>query len=317
MTAPADTAARPLGFGRDWQRYRPVRWLVVALFGVMGAVAVQGDWAESALAAAFFGALGWLVAALSYPLFWLLCRLSEALQTRWPQLAASAIPAGGSSADAAAPWRAAAARSHGVRAADVGGAFAANLGPGVRLQPPDVPASPAPDTAVKVLPGVRWLAGEMQTWREALRQRLQEPSAEAGVWTSYDEAAGALQWGVRPAIQRLAAALSALSEAALAAPADGPMPVHQAALFEAALWHWADISQGLRARRFAGDPVGTGRLHAIVQTLDARLLRALDAYIDLSHRPKAVLPYANIQGQVLMEVDFDCAAEVRAFAEWA
>lgn len=188
------------------------------------------------------------------------------------------------------------------------------LGPGVRML---TPANRPPEhvDTVTIQPGVRWLAEQMRPWRERLNQR--EPPFRRKPWSSYEEAAAALEHAVRPAVQGLARELTALSTAAYEVKAGEAMPETAAARFAATLEHWLTVRAALAQRTFAQDPLGDGRFDAILAALDARLDQTFAAYIRLVEYPWEALRWADANGQVSITVDFDCQREVKDFADWA
>ncbi len=290
---------RTTSFSSLWPDYRPWALGFAALIGLIGFFVSEGL-GESLFVALGMGLIGFLIMLLAYPLYWLIHEAVEYMASLWP---ARPSPLG------KAMVREYVSRATLPDAAD--GAF----GPGVRVAPPVSTARPEPNAKIGVLPGVRWLAERMSVWRDGFARR--EVAGYTRSWRSVDEAAAALEHGVRPAIQRLARELVALAEAANAVKEGEAMPEREAAKFEAALEHWQEVSGALRARCFPNDYFGDQRLRAILDALDDRLARTFEAYIRLANHPGDALRWGDAQGMVTVNVDFDCREEVEAFARWA
>ncbi len=290
---------RTTSFSSLWPDYRPWAYGFAALIGLIGFFVTEGL-GESLLVALGMGLIGFLIMLLAYPLFWLIHEAVEYVASLWPVRPS--------------PLGKAMVRKY-VSRATLPDAASGAFGPGVRVTPPGTTASPEPGASITVRSGVRWLAERMSVWRDAFAQR--EAPTYSPPWRSYDEAAAALEHGVRPAIQRLARELATLSEAANAVKEGEAMPEREAAKFEAALEHWQEVSGALRARHFPNDYFGDQRLRAILDTLDDRLARTFAAYIRLANHPGDALRWGDAQGIVTVNVDFDCREEVEAFARWA
>jgi|GEM_PF-4422903 len=288
------------GFLRDWPRYRIVFWLLVLAIATLGLFVANDGWGERLAALLLFGLFGMLFAALGYPFFWLLCRLADWLDRvvptveppRWPIRPAGPAPM--------------------LRKPQQESEF----GAGVAIVRPASRPKPEKEAKIFVRPGVRWLAGKMAVWREQIGRRAALP--RLAPWQSADEAAGALDAAVRPAIQRLARELQALAEICMMHETPGEDCERAALRFEAALEYWLELGKELRRRSFPHHAwMGERKFHAILDCLDARLRRCFDAYIRFAEHPFDAIRHADASGTVELKVDFDCASEVEEFARWA
>jgi hypothetical protein len=304
------------GFLRDWPRYRPIFWIIAAGFGLLGALAIDAGWGERLLAWVVFSLLGALLAMAFYPVFWGLCRITEALDARipkvappqWPKLPELRWPTLPKPSAAKPVFSGTRPRARPTPPARY------RTDEGVRVVPPARTAQVGPEDRVGLSPGVAWLAERMAAWRARLAQGPGWPRGKA--WNSVEEAAVALKVAVIPAIRRLGRTLNALSEAAANAPSIEAE--REAAHFEAALEHWLETGAELRARRFPpGFETGWPRYIAILDKLDAQLERLFDTVIGIARNPHAMSTSADVSGRIHLEVNFGCANEVADFARWA
>lgn len=323
-----------------WPTYRLAAFGFAAVIGLIGFFAAEGL-GEGLFMAIAMGLAGFLLMLLLYPpLRWAqltLVRLEPWLERHCGKratvlddgarlqawLASRSSKTSACSGNSHVPFRTAVKTSSLSRAVPAlageertraGDLDPGALGPGVRLLTPLNPSIEHADT-VTIQPGVRWLAEQMRPWRERLNQR--ETPIQHKPWSSYDEAAAALEHAVRPAVQGLARELTALSTAAYEVGAGEAMPEIAAARFAATLEHWLTVRAALAQRTFAHDPVGNGRFDAILAALDMRLERVFAAYIRMVEHPREALRWADANGLVSIAVDFDCQREVKDFADWA
>ncbi len=291
------------GFFHLWPDYRPWALGMAMLIGGLGFFIAETGWADSLMLGLGMAVLGFIAMLMGYPLYFLIRTAIDTVAAWLPGKPEKArAPAAVSPIDTAATRR-------------KPPASAPSPGSGVRIAAPSAPVRVEPDTRVTVLPGVRWLAERMRVWRERIASR--KPVGSPTAWGSVEEAAAALEHGLRPAIQRLASELTALSSAAMSVKEGEAMPEIAAARFEAALEHWRAIDAALRARTFAHSMLGDRLVTDILTAIEQRLVRTFDTYIRLANGPRPALRWADGGGQVAIEVDFDCAREVAAFAQWA
>lgn len=296
------------GFLRDWTRYRPVFWIIATGLGLLGALAIDAGWGERLLAWGVFSLLGALLAMAFYPVFWGLCRITEALDVRIPKVSPPRWPASPKPSAAQPVFGGARPKKPPTPPARY------RTDEGVRVVPPARSAQVGPEDRVGLSPGAAWLAERMAAWRARLAKGGKWPHGET--WNSVEEAAVALEVAVIPAIRRLVRALNALSDAAASAP--GIDVEREAAHFEAALEHWLETRAELRARRFPpGFETGWPRYTAILDKLDAQLERLFDTVIGIARNPRATATSADASGRIHLEVNFDCTNEVADFARWA
>lgn len=293
-----------------WPMYRLAALVFAAVIGIIGFFDAEGL-GEGLFMAIAMGLTGFLLMLLLYLPARLVQRAFVRLEPWLERHVGKRAPVPRAVGKANASPRAVPALVGQARART---AAADALGPGVRML---TPANRPPEHVgtVTIQPGVRWLAEQMRAWRERLNQR--ETPFGRKPWSSYEEAAGALEHAVRPAIQGLARELTALSLAANEVKAGETMPEIAAARFAATLEHWLSVRAALAQRTFAQDPVGDGRFKAILEALDARLDQTFAASIRLAEYPREALHWADANGQVSITVDFDCQREVKDFADWA